>query len=271
MPETGRPAVFVHLLPSLIPMGALKGSVTVVLDVLRATTVMVQALASGAKEVIPCKEIDEARAVVSELPTGSALLAGERQGLPIDGFDLGNSPGAFTPEVCQGKSLVMTTTNGTKAILASLDADRVMVGAFPNFAATVLALHSEERDVHIVCAGTDGQVSFEDTLLAGALAQHLKDLGATLQNDEAEIAAGAWSKIHNSLWFKSGDPDVENNPLVRYLLRGRGGRRVTEIGLEADIAAAGRWNDPRQQLTAELRRNPLRIVAVPKATESARR
>jgi len=272
MPETGLPAVFVHLLPGLIPRGALKGGVAVVLDVLRATTVMVQALASGASAVIPCSEIDEARGIAGGYPPGTALLAGERQGLPIDGFDFGNSPGAFTSEVCRGKTLVMTTTNGTRAILASLDANRVIIGAFPNFAATVLTLHHvEERDIHIVCAGTDGRISFEDTLLAGAFAQHLKDLGATLQNDEAEIAAGAWSKIHNSLWFKSGDPDVENNPLVRYLSRGRGGRRVTEIGLTVDIAAAGRWNDPRQQLTAELKREPLRIVSVSKAVEPARR
>ncbi|WP_422929748.1 2-phosphosulfolactate phosphatase [Singulisphaera sp. PoT] len=272
MPETGLPAVFVHLLPGLIPSGSLKGGVAVVLDVLRATTVMVQALASGASAVIPCGEIEEARDIAAGLPAGKAILAGERQGLPIDGFDFGNSPGSFTPEVCRGKSLVMTTTNGTKAILASLDADRVIVGAFPNFAATMLTLHhATERHIHIVCAGTDGRISFEDALLAGAFAQHLKDLGSPLENDEAEIAAGAWSKIHNSLWFKSGDPDVENNPLVRYLSRGRGGRRVTEIGLAADIAAAGRLNDPRQQLTAELKRDPLRIVAVSKAVEPSRR
>lgn len=260
MAETAQPEVFVHLLPSLIPPGALKGGVAVVVDVLRATTAMVHALASGCQAVIPCGEIDEARRVAREFPAGSALLAGEREGLPIEGFDLGNSPSSFTAEICRGKTLVMTTTNGTRAILASLEAERVLIGSFPNFAATVQALHLESRDVHVVCSGTDGCISFEDSLLAGAFAQHLKDMGAELRNDEAEIAAGAWSKIHNSLWFKSGDPDAESNPLVRYLRRGRGGRRVLELGLAADIDDAAYLNRSGHQLTTELLRDPLRIV-----------
>jgi 2-phosphosulfolactate phosphatase len=154
----------------------------------------------------------------------------------------------------------MTTTNGTRAILASLDAERVVIGAFANFAATVQLLHVQERDAHIICAGTDGLVSYEDTLLAGAFAQHLKDMGAVLSNDEAEIAAGVWSKIHNSLWLRSGDPDMESNPLVRYLARGRGGRRVLELGLAADIEDAAQLNRSHHQITAELLRDPLRIV-----------
>lgn len=266
MPESEGPEVFVHLLPSLIPEGSLKGGVAVVVDVLRATTVMVHALASGVECVIPCLEIEEARRVAAGLPAGSVLLAGERQGLPIEGFDLGNSPGAFTPEVCRGKTLVMTTTNGTRAILASLDAERVVIGAFANFAATMQLLHFEERAVHVVCSGTDGSVSLEDTLLAGAFAQHLKDMGAELRNDEAEIAAGAWSRIHNSLWFKSGDPDLQTNPLVRYLARGRGGHRVLELGLGADIEDAAQLNRSHHQLTAELVRDPLRIVATQRSS-----
>src|SRR3954471_15886347 len=99
MPESDRPEVFVHLLPGLIPPGSLKGGVAVVVDVLRATTVMVHALAAGCEAVIPCLEIDDARRVAEGLPPGSAILAGERQGLPIEGFDLGNSPRDFTPEV----------------------------------------------------------------------------------------------------------------------------------------------------------------------------
>src|SRR3954447_12368843 len=215
MTESERPWVFVHLLPELIPPGVLSGGVAVVVDVLRATTMMVHALSAGCVAVIPCGEVDEARRVAAGFPPGEALLAGERQGLPIDGFDLGNSPHSCTPEACRGKTLVMTTTNGTRAILASLDAERVVIGAFPNFAATALLLHTEERDIHIVCAGTDGRVSFEDTLLAGAFAQHLKDMGAGLRNDEAEIAAGTWEKVHDSLWLRNGDPEGESNPLVR--------------------------------------------------------
>src|SRR3954469_19810045 len=143
------PLVYVHLLPDLIPEGALRGGVAVVVDVLRATTMMVHALAAGCVAVIPCGEIDEARQVAASLPPGEAILAGERQGLPIAGFDLGNSPRSCTPEICRGKTLVMTTTNGTRAILAALDAERVLIGAFPNFAATAQRLHADDRPIHV--------------------------------------------------------------------------------------------------------------------------
>src|SRR4051794_9488006 len=112
-------SVSVHLLPELIPPGTLAGGVAVVVDALRATTVMIHALAAGCAVILPCREVDEARHLAAGLPPGSALLAGERQGLPIAGFDLGNSPSAFTPALCRGKTLVMTTTNGTRAILSS--------------------------------------------------------------------------------------------------------------------------------------------------------
>src|SRR5215210_2260791 len=99
-------SVSVHLLPELIHPGTLSGGVAVVVDALRATTVMIHALAAGCATIIPCLEVDEARCIAAGLPPGSVLLAGERHGLPIEGFDLGNSPSAFTPEVCRGKTLV---------------------------------------------------------------------------------------------------------------------------------------------------------------------
>ena len=136
MVPTEQARVFVHLLPKLIPPGSLRGGVAVVVDVLRATTVMVQALASGCEAVIPCGKIDEAKALAAGLPSGTALLAGERRGLPIPGFDLGNSPADFTPDICREKTVVMTTTNGTRAILASIEAERVYIASFTNLRAT---------------------------------------------------------------------------------------------------------------------------------------
>ena len=257
-----RPLVFVHLLPQLIPPEALRGGVAVVLDVLRATTMMVHALAAGCTAVIPCGEIDEARRVAASFPAGGALLAGERQGVANDGFDIGNSPSSCTAEICRGKTLVMTTTNGTRAILACLDAERVIVGSFPNFAASAQLLHADERPVHIVCAGTDGFISYEDSLLAGAFARHLKDMGGTLMNDEAEVVSGLWSKIDEAIWCRAGDRVPEGPPLARYLKRGRGGRRVVELGLEGDIEAAAQLNSFEHHLAAELLRDPLRIEAV---------
>jgi 2-phosphosulfolactate phosphatase len=247
-----RPTLSVHLLPGLVPPGALRGGVAVVIDVLRATTVMVHALDAGCRAILPCGEIDEARAIAAVLPSGTALLGGERGGLPIDGFDLGNSPDDYTPERCDGKTLVMTTTNGTRAILASLEADRVLVAGFVNLAATARELMEvlngpEPRPVHLVCAGTEGEISFEDTLLAGTLHHAVaQGLGRpTLAgNDQAQIALGV--AVRNV------------DELPRSLRLGIGGRNVERIGLGKDIDAAARVD--RFDLVAELERDPTRIT-----------
>jgi len=265
-----RPPVFVHLLPCLIPPGAMAGGVAVVIDVLRATTVMVHALGAGADAIRPCSEIDEARSLAATLPGGSAVLAGERRGEPIEGFDLGNSPASCTPEVCSGKTLVMTTTNGTRAILACLEADRVLVAAFVNRKATLDALAADGRPVHIVCAGTDGLISLEDTMLAGALA-HDMDIRAweqaggepilsaapvdpaaetVLANDPAEIAAAVCRETEALI--------DEGYSLADALGDGRGGRRVRSLGLDADIEDAASLD--RFPFAVELLRDPLRIV-----------
>jgi 2-phosphosulfolactate phosphatase len=255
--------VFVHMLPSLMPPGAVDGGVAVVIDVLRASTMMVHALVAGCTQVIPCAEIDEARQLAASLPAGAALLAGERHGVAIDGFDLGNSPGQCTSAVCQGKTMVITTTNGTRALLACTQADTVVLGSFVNFAATSQRLLHEAKPIHLLCAGTEGRISYEDTLLAGAFAKHFRDLNMPMGNDEAQIAAGLWARVEDSIWFKSGKKAQaeEANPLFHYLTRGQGGRRVLELGLRNDIADAARLNRPDHQIVAELRRDPLRIVA----------
>lgn len=248
-----RSEVSVYLLPTLIPEGALTEGVAVVVDVLRATTSMVHALAAGCHAVIPCGEIDEARRRASEFPAGTALLVGERNGLPIEGFDLGNSPDAFTPEVCAGKTVVMTTTNGTRAILASREARRVIVAAFVNLRSTVKLLAEDGGPVYVVCSGTDGRISLEDALLAGALVESLEDLGWAVANDEAEMAA--------TLWY---DTDYriaeEGDPLTNFLAVGRGGKRVVELGFNADLDAAARID--HFDLTAELQIDPFRVIRV---------
>jgi 2-phosphosulfolactate phosphatase len=254
--------VSVHLLPSLMPAGTLRGGVAVVIDVLRATTTIVHALARGCPAVIPCGEIDEAREVAAGLPRGSAILGGERRGEPIPGFDLGNSPGAYTADACRGKTLVMTTTNGTRALLASLEAEVVLVGAFVNLAATVQRLIHEKRPIHLICAGTEGRISYEDSLLAGALASRLVDLEHELANDEAHIVRGLWCRVQENVWSHEDHPGRagEEPPLVGYLTRGTGGRRVMELGLGDDVAAAATINRPDCQIVVELARDPLRLL-----------
>jgi 2-phosphosulfolactate phosphatase len=259
---TDRPRVFVHLLPSLIPTGSLRGGVAVVADVLRATTVMVHALANGCEAVIPCGEIDDAWDVADAMPEDTVILGGERGGLPIPKFDLGNSPGDYTREVCEGKTLVMTTTNGTRAILASLEAERVYIAAFANLTATVeeLAVQFAKKDhghpIHIVCSGTEGFISLEDSLLAGALTARLAGEAIPapgeinpLGNDEALIVRSQWLASERACRGRS---------LGELLRLGHGGQNVVRLGLEEDIYVAGQVD--RFPIVAELSRDPLRIV-----------
>lgn len=151
----------------------------VVFDVLRATSTMVTALAHGARRLIPVVEVEEAVAWRRQQP--DVLLAGERQGLRIGArltggveFDLGNSPREFTPERVAGRSIVITTTNGTRALRACLGAARIVVASWLNLGAVTTALR-ETTPSHlvIVCSGTLEQASFEDTLAAGALVDRL--------------------------------------------------------------------------------------------------
>jgi 2-phosphosulfolactate phosphatase len=234
--------VRVHLLPTLIPDGALAGGVAVVIDVLRATTVIVHALAAGCKAVVPCGEIDEAKRRAAEL-SGKVVVGGERHGKPIRGFDLGNSPGEYTARVCKGATVVMTTTNGTRALLRATEADRVLIAAFVNYSAVCEQLRADVRPVHIVCAGTDGAVSLEDTLLAGALVDFLSDLGEVALNDSARLA---WDGFENHGRCLPGALEV-----------GAGGERLRSLGYDADIRAAAQVD--RFAIVPELQRDPVRI------------
>jgi 2-phosphosulfolactate phosphatase len=220
----------VYLLPSLVQPEELVGRSVVVIDVLRATTTIVSALAAGATQVIPCQEVDEAKRIAAEL-AGGALLGGERGGRQIAGFDLGNSPAEYSRERVGGKAVAFTTTNGTRAMLRCRQARRVLLGAFVNFSAVCRELAGEER-IAMMCAGTDGQVTREDALLAGAVVDDLvrtKQDSSPVLNDQAEIAADAWRTAVRLLI---------DRPLGMTLRDSRGGRNLIEIGHENDIDLA---------------------------------
>jgi 2-phosphosulfolactate phosphatase len=226
----------VHLLPALVEPHELAGKTVVVIDVLRATTTIIHALAAGAKEVVPLLEVDEALALAAKLP-GQAVLGGERGGKWIAGFDFGNSPLEYAPATVGGKTLVFTTTNGTRAMLRCAQARRILIAGFVNFSAVCREL-TEEENIDIVCAGTDGHVTREDTLLAGAIVEEVgravpdtvRQAEPALRNDQAEIAADAWRTAVGTL---SG-----RDPLAAALRESRGGRNLIEIGQENDIDLA---------------------------------
>jgi len=178
----------------------------IVFDVLRATSSMVTALAHGAQAVVPVATIPDALAWRGRDP--DVLLAGERNGLRIRAvltggveFDLGNSPREFGPERVRGRTIVMTTTNGTRALEACRPAAHVWVGAFLNLTAVVEALRRvQPRHLLVVCSGTIEQAAFEDALAAGALCEAVWELyrGGEVA-DSVQLALEAWRRHANDL------------------------------------------------------------------------
>jgi 2-phosphosulfolactate phosphatase len=235
--------VHVSLLPQLAPSGKLTEGVAVVIDVLRASTTIIHALAAGIKMVRICAEVDEARAIAGEMRAGRVLLGGERHGEKLTGFDLGNSPGEYTPKLCKGSTLVLTTTNGTGALLRASTAERVMVAGFVNYSAVCEQLRLDARPVHIICSGTEGEVSLEDTLLAGAFVDFLCEIGEVSLNDSARLA---WDCFDNHGRVLPGALEI-----------GAGGTRLHDLGFDDDIKAAAEID--KFVIVPELRRDPLRV------------
>jgi 2-phosphosulfolactate phosphatase len=235
--------VQVYLLPGLAPTGRLTGGLAVVIDVLRATTTMIHALAAGCTDVRPCAEVDEARRLADSMRAGRVLLGGERDGRPLPGFDLGNSPREYTCQVCRGRTVVLTTTNGTRALLRGAEAERTFVAGFVNYSAVCEQLRQDARPIHIVCAGTDGAVTLEDTLLAGALVDFLSEAGDVRLNDSARLA---WDCFENHGRVLLGALEVSH-----------GGANLRQLGYDDDIRAAAQVDV--FHLVPELRRDPLRV------------
>lgn len=169
------------------------GRVVAVIDVLRASTSIAAALANGARAVIPFESSDEVVMRAKAFERAQVLLAGERRMLPIPGFDLGNSPNEFTPEIVEGKTVLMTTTNGTRAITATQGARDVVVASYVNYTAVLAMLRSALRggtDITIVCAGRERQFSLEDAGCAGRFANNVsKRLTGVVLNDAAQACA----------------------------------------------------------------------------------
>ncbi|MCK9453369.1 MAG: 2-phosphosulfolactate phosphatase [Bacteroidales bacterium] len=160
-----------------------KGKTAVVIDVLRATSVIVTALFHGAKAIIPAISIEEAQAIYKSLEPGSAYLCGERNANIIPGFHYGNSPLAFSPDAVIGKTLVLTTTNGTLALRNTLEAAQTLTASFLNISAVAELVGSQESDLVIVCAGTGGRFSLDDALCTGMLISLINEHKKTETDD----------------------------------------------------------------------------------------
>ncbi|MCK5456159.1 MAG: 2-phosphosulfolactate phosphatase [Melioribacteraceae bacterium] len=163
---------------------------TVVIDVLRATSVIVQALNNGAKEVIPVGSIDFAMKISVNAHGGQTLLCGERNTKMIDGFDLGNSPQDYTKGLVHRKSIILFTTNGSKAIVKAKYSNKLLVASFNNLSAIAESLIDLGSDVEIVAAGSNGMFCIEDTICSGALIQTMKSL-----KEDIEITDAGWASL----------------------------------------------------------------------------
>jgi 2-phosphosulfolactate phosphatase len=226
----------VYCVPEFVAPDELAGTTAVVIDVLRATTTIVYALQSGAREVIPCLEVADALALAKQFAPDGIELGGERHGTIIEGFGLGNSPAEYSPERVGGKTVLFTTTNGTRAMDHVRQADEILLAAFVNASAVVARLLDRERIV-IVCAGTDGNASEDDVLLAGLLVDRLQRGSAVAykQNAEATRARHLWL---TSFGLSNATDHVPAYRLAVRLRTCLGAKNLIAIGLDADILAA---------------------------------
>jgi 2-phosphosulfolactate phosphatase len=219
--------VRIYPLPAQIEPGDLAGGVAVVIDVLRASTTIVVALANGAARVIPCGDVETARRLATEDRSGNTLTGGERGGVKIEGFDLDNSPASYSRDRVAGKTIVFTTTNGTAALLRTDGAARVLIGAFVNRQAIVETLHADGRPIHLICAGTDGRLTSEDLLGAAAIAAGLSRFDdVEMWDDSTKGAAQNWPE------------GIPAKLLIDSLRRSSGGRNLVELGFDQDIVRA---------------------------------
>ncbi len=218
----------VHLLPEHCTAEQLRGGTAIVVDVLRASTTILTALQNGAAGVIPCLSVEAAKA--HRAADASVLLGGERSGVIIDGFDLSNSPTDYSRTAVENRTISYTTTNGTRALLRCREARVVLIGAFSNAGRLADYLTTCSQRLHIVCAGTDSEITGEDALFAGCLIDRILSSDCqqsqAILSDTASLVLGWWR-------FESSE-----RPLVASLMNTLGGKNLVDLSYTDDIKIA---------------------------------
>ncbi len=210
----------VCLSTSMIQSFDIKDKIIVVVDIFRATSVICTALSNGVTEVIAVNKIDD---VKPYLNNKNYLVAAERDGKVVEGFKFGNSPLSYTnnPNII-GKKLVLTTTNGTKAINSSLGADEILIGSFLNLLSLENILKQKNKDCIIYCSGWKGQVCLEDTLFAGCLASRLLNSNSFFSHCDSVILS---KNIYDS---------AKDN-MTSFLIKSSYKERTRELNINPDI------------------------------------
>ena len=194
----------------------------VVIDAVRATSTIAQAVASGCRTVVPVASIAAARAYKRAHKGDAPLLGGERGGLKIAGFDLGNSPEEYHREAVAGRTVVLTTTNGTRALEASRDARETLAGAFLNLPAIVRYLAGEGHDVLLAPAGRQDAPVLDDVVCAGMFVDGLLESGEAALTSEAHLAHMAYRGYRGRI--------------EQALRESASGQALARIGLDSDLA-----------------------------------
>lgn len=207
----------VCLSPALLPSYELENSIVVVIDIFRASTSICYGIANGAEAIIPVSTVEECLSYKEK----GFLLAAERNGLIVDGFDFGNSPFSYIGDKVKGETIVLTTTNGTRALKESLQASEIIVGSFLNLSAVYQWLQEQQKDIILLCAGWKNHVCLEDTLFAGAVVEKLNGIDVCL-DDSAMAAEDLYA--------------LAKNDLASYLSKSSHGERLKKLNIEKDIA-----------------------------------
>ncbi len=193
----------VVLTPQFFPFKKIKTNhIVVVVDILRASTTICQALASGVNEIIPVSRIDEAR----EYKNKGFIVAGERGGQKLDFCDYDNSPLTFINKDIQNKKIVLTTTNGIRAIEMAKNEEMVVIGSFSNLGYLSEWIVKQNKSVVIFCSGWDDRTSLEDTVFAGALSDYLVKANFKIVSDSVYLATAVWENAKSNLaeFLKNG-------------------------------------------------------------------
>ncbi len=216
--------VDIQFLPSPLNTNFLSDRVVVVIDVLRATSVMVHALSEGALDVIPVATVEEAFQRLKSFPSGAALLGGERGSRRIEGFDLGNSPREYMADRVKGKRLILTTTNGTKAFHSVSSGEEIMAGTFFNMGAIAEKCFDLDRDLLIFLSGDKGNFSLEDTVCGGMLVDRV------IHRGRKPVSLTDASHTARILYQRFKDNLLEAFRLSHH------GRELIDLGLEEDLS-----------------------------------
>ncbi|MDZ7261353.1 MAG: 2-phosphosulfolactate phosphatase [candidate division KSB1 bacterium] len=221
----------VYLTPQEFTSEDLKDKIAVVIDVLRASTTITTALYHGCKQIIPVAEVEAAMNLAANMPRDTRLLGGEREGKKIPGFDLGNSPTEYTPELVSNKTLIFTTTNGTKLLSKTPKALKTLVASLVNIEQICQhVIAHPETDLGILCAGKLNRFSLEDAVCAGLLVTLLgRHFGESLKLTDAARAA-------ELLYQKYTDNFLE------MLQQSQHGKYLIEIGMGNDLEVCARVN-----------------------------